>query len=86
MVVNRAMRISKLFAFGCAVGVALLSVAPSFGQVGLFVEHGGASHLVRKVDGTTLMFEQGGQWVRAERKARASLRALPEFLPFVVRR
>lgn len=81
----RVSRVRGRFMATLATGVAQLSAAVgASGQVGLFVEHGGAQHLVRRIDGATLMFERDGQWVRAERKDRASLRPLNEFLPFVV--
>lgn len=64
--------------------LALVGVVQTEAQVGLFVEHGGTSHLVRKIEGTTLMFEREGKWLKAERTAKTSLRALNEFLPFVV--
>jgi len=77
----------RLHGLGAAALVALLSVfsvRSAVAQVGLFVEHDAVHCLVRKIDGTTLMFEHDGQWLRAGRRDRISLRPLNEFLPYVV--
>jgi TonB family protein len=66
------------------VTLALGAGARSNAQVGLFVEDAGKPQLVRKVEGTTLLFQRDGRWVKADRKARTALRQLAEFLPYVV--
>lgn len=75
----RGLGVAALTAMLCLIGAG-----PAAAQVGLFVEHDGVQRLVRKIDGATLMFERDGQWLRAGRRERISLRQLNEFLPFVV--